>query len=136
MSAANERDRGARRFSGRRVEQARMASGKSFRQIAGETGRGPDDALALAVEVDELCEDSVQAVEANRTVERPLHGSPDPLARRGQQEVATARPNATDPVHDPCEPVLVPGGRGRFVICGRTHGPDGEHILDTKDGSG
>jgi hypothetical protein len=39
-------------------------------------------------------------------------------------------------VRDPCEPVLVPGGRGKHIVCGRMRTAGGEHILDQRGSSG
>lgn len=41
-----------------------------------------------------------------------------------------------DLVHDPCRPIVVPGGPDVYISCGRMRTPDGRQILDTGGNSG
>jgi hypothetical protein len=81
----------------------------------------PRCAKALGVDVDDLCEQPGDAE------------APAGPARASLTERIDLKERL---VPDPCEPVLVPGGPGKYLLCGRTRTPTGDYVLDLKGGSG
>jgi hypothetical protein len=90
--------------------------GRSIRQEV-----PPRCAKALGVEVDDLCEQPGDA----ETLPEPARVSLTERTDLGER-LAPA----------PCEPVLVPGGPGKHLLCGRMRTPTGDYLLDLKGGSG
>jgi hypothetical protein len=140
MSTKDEGDRPERRFSGRRAQLAREAAGRSRRWVAGEIGRPYNTVvnheLGRRVVPDEIVPRYAEAlgVDVEDLYERPGDAEALPEPARPSRSERTDLGERLIP--DPCEPVLVPGGEGKHIVCGRMRTGAGDHLLDTAGGSG
>lgn len=119
-----------------RARRWREAAGLSRRQVAARIGRSYDSVLLYeqgrVTPPDEVLRRYARAVGVEVT--HLLFDAPERASvAHGREPTDTGRGPY---VHDPCEPVLVPGGAGKHIVCGRVRTPKGQHLLDTGGGSG
>jgi transcriptional regulator with XRE-family HTH domain len=118
----------------------REAAGRSRRWVAGEIGRTYNAVvnyeLGRSVPQDEIIPRYAEAlrIDVEDLYERP--GDAETLPEPARPALSERTDQGERLIPDPCVPVLVPGGDGKHIVCGRMRTPAGEHVLDTLGGSG